>query len=302
MNNSYLKQLLLLLKILPVIAKEKCFALHGGTAINIFIRDMPRLSVDIDLTYLPIEDRPTSMVGISVGLESIAAAIRRAIPGTKIIHRKDVGKLLVTDREAAAALVKVEVNLVGRGILGNVVETEICSKIQESYDTFVKMQLVPFGQLYGGKICAALDRQHPRDLFDIKFLLENEGITTEVKQGFLLCLISSDRPISELINPNFVDQIAVFANQFSGMTEEDFSYDDFEATRIKLVKIVKESLSDEDKLFLLSIKRLEPEWDIYNFSHFPAVKWKMLNLKTLRDNNLKKFQAACDALEAVLYD
>jgi hypothetical protein len=164
------------------------------------------------------------------------------------------------------------------------------------------MQIVPFGQLYGGKICAALDRQHPRDLFDVKYLLEGEGFNEEVKKGFLLCLVCSDRPISEIINPNFIDQRTVLASQFSGMTEDTFSYDDFEDTRLELVKIVKESLSEEDKLFLLSIKQLAPLWNIYDFSHFPAVKWKMLNLKTLRENNPKKFQAAYDALEAALYD
>jgi hypothetical protein len=46
-----------LIRVLPSIAEEACFALKGGTAINLFVRDMPRLSVDIDLTYLPVQPR-----------------------------------------------------------------------------------------------------------------------------------------------------------------------------------------------------------------------------------------------------
>jgi hypothetical protein len=57
-NNPFTEQVRLLVALLPSVAKQTCFALKGGTAINLFLRDMPRLSVDIDLTYLPVEDRP----------------------------------------------------------------------------------------------------------------------------------------------------------------------------------------------------------------------------------------------------
>lgn len=56
-DESYRKQVSLLIKIVPLVAKEAVFALKGGTAINLFLRNMPRLSVDIDLTYLPVKDR-----------------------------------------------------------------------------------------------------------------------------------------------------------------------------------------------------------------------------------------------------
>lgn len=56
MEKIYKDQVKLLLDVLPLVSKGQCFALHGGTAINLFIRNMPRLSVDIDITYLPIED------------------------------------------------------------------------------------------------------------------------------------------------------------------------------------------------------------------------------------------------------
>ena len=64
-SETYKKQIRLLLDVLPEIAKESTLALNGGTAINLFLRDMPRLSVDIDLTYIPFDDRPTSFKNIS---------------------------------------------------------------------------------------------------------------------------------------------------------------------------------------------------------------------------------------------
>lgn len=59
-DESYRRQVSLLIKIVPLVAKETVFALKGGTAINLFLRNMPRLSVDIDLTYLPVKDRASA--------------------------------------------------------------------------------------------------------------------------------------------------------------------------------------------------------------------------------------------------
>lgn len=77
----YRKQVALLIKAAPLVAAETSFALKGGTAINLFVRDMPRLSVDIDLTYLPIADRAASLRDIHAGMGRIRNAIRRGIPG-----------------------------------------------------------------------------------------------------------------------------------------------------------------------------------------------------------------------------
>ena len=99
-NPAYKKQVELLLAVLPEVAKEPCFALHGGTAINLFVRDLPRLSVDIDLTYVPIEDRETSLRKIGEALERIKKGIERVIPGVRVLHRQDVGKLQIVPRQA----------------------------------------------------------------------------------------------------------------------------------------------------------------------------------------------------------
>lgn len=75
--SRYKTQVDLLLQTIPFIAKEEIFALKGGTAINLFVRDMPRLSVDIDLTYIPFDDRETALKNISDGLERIKSDLEK---------------------------------------------------------------------------------------------------------------------------------------------------------------------------------------------------------------------------------
>jgi predicted nucleotidyltransferase component of viral defense system len=293
-HKNYKRQVSLLLNVLPEVAKEDCFALHGGTAINLFIRDMPRLSVDIDLTYVPIENRPTSLKNIASALLRIRDRLEKLIPDIQMEHKRAISKLLVT---ANGVNIKIEVNQVGRGTLYAPKKIALCKKAQTEFDAFCIVPLVPLAQLYGGKICAALDRQHPRDLFDIKYLLDNEGFTDEVKTGFLLSLVGHDRPIHELIHPNFQDQRQTMINHFEGMSDEEFTYAEFEAVREQLVKVINEKLTEKDKEFLLSIKRVEPDWSIYDFERYPAVQWKLRNLRRLKVENPDKHRNQQDLLE-----
>ncbi len=294
---TYRNQVSLLLNVLPEVAKEKCFALHGGTAINLFVRDMPRLSVDIDLTYVPIEDRATTMSNIKAALGRVKRNVETVLKDVRISDRSEAGKLLVSKSGFG---IKVEVNLVARGTISEPTEMTLCKKAQEEFEAFCVILVSPFGQLYGGKICAALDRQHPRDLFDVKYLLEREGFSDEVRRGFLLSLISSDRPLHEVIQPTFLDQKATLENHFIGMSSEEFTYEDFENTRAKLVDSIHQRLTNEDREFLLSINGLNPTWDEYDFQKFPAVQWKLQNLQRLKDNNPDKFKEQYEALERIL--
>ena len=273
------------MSVLPEVAKEKSFALHGGTAINLFVREMPRLSVDIDLTYIPIEDREITLANIGTALAKIKTRIEKVVPDVRVIDRSERGKLQISE---AGTVIKLEVNLVGRGTLADPVEMPLCLRAQEEFEVFCSIQTVPFEQLYGGKICAALDRQHPRDIFDVKHLLETEGFSQKIKKGFFLCLLGSDRPIHEIISPNLQDQRATLENHFIGMSNEDFSYEEFETVRRRLIDTIHKSLTKEDKEFLLSVKNLEPDWSIYDFSHFPAIIWKLQNLQRLKENNPEK--------------
>ncbi|MBS1585831.1 MAG: nucleotidyl transferase AbiEii/AbiGii toxin family protein [Bacteroidetes bacterium] len=296
-SEAYKRQVALLLNALPEVAKETCFAMHGGTAINLFVRDMPRLSVDIDLTYIPIEDRPTTLANIAAALERIKANIEKAVPKVHVSHRQDIGKLLIS---AQGVDIKLEANLVARGTLGEPVKMPLCGKAQKDFDAFCAIQIVPLEQLYGGKICAALDRQHPRDLFDVKYLMANEGFSERIKTGFLYCLLCSDRPINEVISPNFQDQRSAMANQFAGMSDEKFSYEEYEQVRASLVKTVHKSLTEHDKQFLLSVKAVTPDWSIYDFGRFPAVAWKLQNLQKLKTANPAKHREQYEALREKL--
>ncbi|TGV02129.1 nucleotidyl transferase AbiEii/AbiGii toxin family protein [Flavivirga rizhaonensis] len=295
--SNYKNQVTLLLQVLPEVAKEKCFALHGGTAINLFIRDMPRLSVDIDLTYIPIEDRTVSFQKIVAALDNIKMNLDRIFPKAVITLKEKLLKLQVT---TAKAQIKLEVSQINRGILDEPVDLPLCIKAQEEFDAFCTISVVSIGQLYGGKICAALDRQHPRDLFDIKSLLKNEGFTNDIKKGFMLFLLSSKRPLNEMLQPNLTDQQEAMANQFDSMSSEPFTYEDFEKTREALIHTIRQNLIAEDKEFLLSFSNLTPNWSIYDFEKFPAVQWKLQNLTKLKTNNLEKYNTFHAALKKLL--
>ena len=296
-NAAYKRQVVLLLNVLPEVAKEPCFALHGGTAINLFVRDMPRLSVDIDLTYVPLEDRAASLGNIASALERIKTNIEKVVPGVNVKHREDIGKLQIS---AQGNTIKLEVNPVKRGVLGESIKMALCSKAQNEFDVFCAINVVPVGQLYGGKICAALDRQHPRDLFDVKYLLANEGFSDQVKTGFLFSLLSSDRPLNELLSPNYQDQRSAMENQFAGMSAEDFTYEEYEAVRETLVKTIHANLTSEDKQFLLNFKNLTPDWSHYDFKEYPAINWKLQNLQALKERNPDKHQKLYESLEQFL--
>lgn len=295
--SRYKNQVHLLLSVIPEVAKEKCFALHGGTAINLFVRDMPRLSVDIDLTYAPIEDRATSFANINNALGEIRKRLNTIFPNLLVEHQMDKLKLQISNTDA---LIKIEVNQGIRGLLGDTNTLVLCDKAQEEFNAFCSIQGVSFGQLYGGKIVAAMDRQHPRDLFDVKDLLENEGFTDEIKKGFLFTLISSKRPIKEVLFPIFKNQEQAFINQFSGMTETSFSYADYEQIREKLVQVIREGLTETDKTFIVSFENTSPDWSIYDFEKFPSVQWKLQNLQSLKESNPEKHSYNIKELESLL--
>jgi len=298
MTEKYAQQVRLLLDVMPEVAKESCFSLHGGTAINLFVLNMPRLSVDIDLTYVHIKDRQESIDAINSALANIASRVVSLRSSLRVEHKDKICKLMV---EENGVQIKVEVNMVGRGVIDEEDnKMPLCELAQEQFDVFCAIQVVSLAQLYGGKICAALDRQHPRDLFDIKLLLKENNYSEEIKRGFIYSLVCSNRPTHEMLNPNLIDQRMTYENQFQGMSKIEFIYDDFEQTRLELIETVKASLNENDKRFLLSLNRLEPDWSIYDFEQYPSVKWKLLNLQKFKDNRPDDHQHHLTLLDELL--
>ncbi|MBR9871487.1 MAG: nucleotidyl transferase AbiEii/AbiGii toxin family protein [Gammaproteobacteria bacterium] len=301
---DYRAQVDLLLRVLPYVAKEACFALKGGTAINLFERELPRLSVDIDLTYLPVVNRETDLSGISESLGRIRQEISKALPDIKVVLMpQSDGQEAKLSCAGYGAQIKIEVNTTMRGHLQALRLMQVADAVQNEFGLFAAINVLSQGELYGGKICAALDRQHPRDLFDIHQLFENEGITEDIKQGFIAALVGSNRPINEMLRPNFQDQRAAFETQFEGMTSEPFSYEAFEATRIQLVDQIHDLLTDDDRKFLVSFKEGEPDWRLYplaGLEDLPAVKWKLQNINKLLNDNPAKHSEQLSALTTCL--
>ena len=193
-KNPFSEQVGLLVSLLPQVAKQECFALKGGTAFNLFVRNMPRLSVDIDLAYLPVQDRDTSLVAIDEALAKIGTAVEKSVQGSIVRAQllKGTNKCIKLVVAQGGTTVKIEVTPVLRGSVYPPQVREVADRVQAEFG-YVKMQLLSFEDLYAGKLCAALDRQHPRDFFDVRFLLANEGLSHRLKDAFLVYVLGHNR-------------------------------------------------------------------------------------------------------------
>lgn len=293
-SSVYAQIVELLLRLIPIVMEEEVFAIHGGTAINLFLKDLPRYSVDIDLTYIPLADRQTSLDDINLHLKTIADKAKKAFKGMHVVPNFSTCKLLC---EYRGKQVKIEVNQTKRGIVGGAVQSlPLSEKAQEEFSLFCEANVVPLTQLYGGIIAAALSRQHPRDLFDVKYM---DIPLSKCREGLIFCLLGSDRPIHESFAPRLIDQRKAMDNQFAGMTDIPFTYEEFEDTRTKLINDVKSLMTDADKKFLISFESGQPEWNGYEFEYFkdyPSVQWKLLNLKKLAKQNSQKLREEMEYL------
>jgi predicted nucleotidyltransferase component of viral defense system len=300
-ETPYYKQVDLLLQILPVISEIENFALKGGTAINLFLRDLPRLSVDIDLTYLPLDDRSTALENIDSHLTHIAEKCQGMFKDCQISTKQQNGLLYGLTIARSNVAVKIEPNTTIRGAVFPAITLRLCSKAQDLFGRSVEIQSLSTEDLYGGKICAALDRQHPRDLYDVYFLMKNEGLTEKVRQAFIVYLLSHNRPISELLDPQLKDNLEeVYQETFEGMTFKPFTLDDLIETWKLLIQKIKRELTDNEKKFILSIKKKAPEWDLFpidGIQNLTAIQWKLINLDKMGKT---KHKQALVKLEKVL--
>lgn len=302
MLDRYIDQVHLLVSVLPHIAREKVFALKGGTAINLFYRDMPRLSVDIDLTYVPVEDRDASLMHINETFARITDAIR--VPGRIQAQRIAGGgdndtRIMVSE---GVTRIKIETSPVTRGTVLPPQTMTACDAVTNQFG-FAEMQVLAFEDLFGGKLSAALDRQHPRDLFDIKLLYENEGLTDHLFHVFMAYVASSGRPMHELLAPATPPSADLFDADFAGMTRENVSKEALDETRARLHADIRQRLTGNIATFLLSLHDAEPDFALTGLpeaSRLPAVRWKLLNLEKLKREDPGKHAAQREALQALL--
>lgn len=284
-KSKFYPQVALLIEVLPYVAKESCFALKGGTAINLFVRNFPRLSVDIDLTYLGSEPRDEALAKTEDALHRIKSDVEKhlgakVVPSSKESQSTDI-KLFINRN---GVQIKIEANPVLRGVVYPAREMPLQNKVSEEFEKEFEIQVSSLPDLFGGKIAAALDRQHPRDLFDVKLLFENEGLSKDIMTGFLVYLMCHKRPPNELLRPTLLDQAALFDSDFKGMTNINFEYADFTQTRKTLIEKINSKLTSDDKSFLITFFDGSPNWNLFRESHvqnLPAIKWKQLNLNKL---------------------
>lgn len=298
-TENFRRQVDLLLRTIPSVARESCFALKGGTAINLFVRDMPRLSVDIDLTYVHVFPRARSLGAIDKAMKRISAHVQKTIKGAKITHavQEDVvTKLMVRE---AGVQIKIEVTPVLRGCAYEPELRSVSNAVEAEFG-FAEMPVVSFADLYAGKIVAALDRQHPRDLFDVRQLMANEGITDDIRAAFVVYLLSHPRPMAEVLAARPKDIAREYETNFVGMTVDPVTLDDLLAARTALVAQVVAEMPDPHRRFLVSFERGDPDWKLLGLpkvDKLPAVKWRVQNLDKITKNKRAELVAQ---LERVL--
>ena len=214
------------------------------------------------------------------------------LSGTNIIY-----KLLT---QLGNTQVKIEVSPVMRGVVDKPIQLETLAQTQDVFG-YASVPVVSFNDLYAGKLCAALNRQHPRDLFDMTILFRNEGISDELLSVFLVYLVCGNRPIAELLAPieQSIDQ--AFFQEFQGMTTESVPMEELQSARSLMVKQINEMLTDKRKQFLLTFKQGKPDWSLLNMhgiEQLPTIQWKLHNIRKMSKH---KHKVALDKLEKVLY-
>jgi predicted nucleotidyltransferase component of viral defense system len=300
--SPFYRQARLMIRSLPHVAAEDCFALKGGTAINLFWRDMPRLSVDIDLTYVPVDTRERSLASIGQALDRIAGRLERTIAGARVQKAvaSDSGRVTRLFVHDEGARIVIEPNQVIRGAVFPTEQRDLAPAAEDAFEMAVSVPTLALADLYGGKICAALDRQHPRDLFDVKLLLDEGGIDEATRKAFVVYLASHNRPMSELLDPLRKDFTTAYENEFAGTVRDPATYDELAAARETLIESIRVGLTASEREFLLSIKAAEPRWEIMDLpgiQALPAIEWKLANIEKM---NPAKRREAYERLQGIL--
>jgi hypothetical protein len=299
MNQVYFDTARMMTQVAPLVFKGNIFALKGGTAINLFIRDMPRLSVDLDLVF------PDHTLPREQALEQITAALRQSAERlrpqgfqTHTVPAMDASETKLLVRRGNIE-VKIEVNFVMRGTLHPIRTASLTAKAREALLADLELPVASLEDVYGGKLVAALDRQHPRDLFDVMQLFAHEGITPGIRRAFVVYLASHNRPVHEVLFPVLRDIGQDYERTFKGMTAAPVALPELLAAREQLIRQLHEGMDKNERKFLLSLVQNTPDWDLLGFAHLkklPGLRWKLRNLSQLAKANPRKFAEQAKAL------
>ena len=299
MNQVYLDSARLLTRVAPLVLVDDTFALKGGTAINLFVRDMPRLSVDLDLVFpdhtLPREE---ALRRINEAIRQSVARLKKQGFQTRVPASTDAGETKLLVRQGAIE-VKVEVNFVMRGTVRPVRMASLTQNARDTLQADLEIPVVSLEDVYGGKLVAAMDRQHPRDLFDVLQLFAQRGS----RPAFAGLSSSTSRAIIGRCMRSCFRRCATsaseFEHNFAGMTVEPVELDTLLAARERMVRELQQGLTADERRFLLSLVAAEPEWSLLGVPHLeqlPGLRWKLQNLERLRKADARKFADQADAL------
>lgn len=299
MNQTYLDTARLLTQVAPLIFADSTFALKGGTAINLFIRDMPRLSVDLDLVFtdhsLP---RDEALARINEAIRQSAERLKTRGFQTHVLATVDAGETKLLVRRAGIE-VKVEVNFVMRGTVYPVRTMAMTPMARDTLLADLEIPVVSLEDVYGSKLVAAMDRQHPRDLFDVMQLFTHEGVTAGIRRAFVVYLASHNRPVHEVLFPSMRDIGQEYERNFKGMTTEPVELAALLAARERMVQELQCGLDEDERRFLLSLVASRPEWPLLGIAHaehLPGLRWKLHNLAQLELKSPGKFAEQAEAL------
>ncbi len=293
MDKTYADTVRLLLTAAPDVFVNDIFALKGGTALNLFLHDMPRLSVDIDVVYVPWQmPRERALADITAELDAIAKRLDRLGLRSRKIAVDGMGdtKLLV---ETEGEQVKIEVNTVFRGTALPIEQRMLSPQTADMFSVELELPTLAPAELYGSKLVAALDRQHPRDLFDVWTMFESGGLNDDMVECFVVYLAGHNRPTHEVLFGNDKDIATEYRSHFAGMTRDPVELDTLLATRARLKEELPQWLSKHHRRFLAGLARAEPDWSLLRCEHaaeLPALRWKLANLATFRDRRPADFE------------
>ena len=221
---------------------------------------------------------------------------------TRLVRSKDLGdtKLIV---ENDTSQVKVEVNVVFRGTVLPIERKALSAKTGDLFGVEFEAPILARDELYAGKLVAALDRQHPRDLFDVWQLYESGGLSDGMVECFVLYLAGHNRPPHEVLFGNDKDIAAEYERAFVGMTEVECALDTLLAARAQMRQELPQRLTAKHKQFLSGLVRAEPDWSMVQCPHaaeLPALRWKLANLEQFRKRRPADFAAQANALDVGL--
>lgn len=247
-----------------------------------FEHDLPRLSVDIDLTWLPVGDFANDAALIAESLTTLGEALRSGPMRLQVQASANQGapiNRIIASR--GRAQVKIETSPVMRGSVHPTRSMAVQPAVEAAFG-FAQVQVLHFADLYAGKLAAALSRQHPRDLFDMGAVLEQERLDVMLWRTFLVYLTCSPKPAAEILAPAEPrDFAATFADHFQGMTAEPTSAAALLATRDRLLVRMRGLLDETSCRFLMSVEFERPDFDLLGMPQaatLPAVRRKLDNL------------------------